>query len=110
MERATSRPLLFSSRGLLCGYENRREEIGEIFGDEASPRPLAFSGIQVISPSFYPFLEGYEGAFSSIPSFLNAAKAGERVQLFDVSTSFWVDIGTPEKLAEVRTAVEGEHH
>jgi MurNAc alpha-1-phosphate uridylyltransferase len=110
MERATSRPLLFSSSGLLCGYENRKQETGDIFGDEANLRPLAFSGVQVISPSFYPFLEEYEGEFSSISSFLKAAKAGERIQLFDVSNSFWVDIGTPEKLAEVRTALEGKHH
>jgi NDP-sugar pyrophosphorylase family protein len=110
MERPTSRPLFFSSQGLLCGYENRKEETGEVFGDEANPRPLAFSGIQVISPSFLPFLEDHTGAFSSIPPFLRAARAGHKVQLFDVSTSFWVDMGTPEKLAEVRTAVEGEHH
>jgi NDP-sugar pyrophosphorylase family protein len=110
MNRSTSRPLLSTQGGLLCGYENRKLETGEIFGDEPNPKAVAFTGIQVISPTIFDHLDRYEGAFSSIRAFLDVAKVGHKVLLFDVSSSYWAGIDTPERLQEVRSVVEGVHH
>ncbi len=103
MDRPTSRPLLFDPTGQLVGWES-----GENKDQPTSAGPverLNFSGIQIISSGFFNYLEVEQGAFSSIRPFLAAAKAGQRVFAFRIDASYWIDMGTPEKLEELRHKV-----
>lgn len=110
MRRQTARPLLFTASGLLCGHENQKAGTSVVFGSDPNPIPCAFTGIQVISPSFFQYLEPHEGEFSTIPPFLEAAQKGERVISFDASASFWAGVDTPERLEELRALFEKELH
>ena len=64
-------------------------------------RPLAFSGIQVLSPSIFEKISE-EGVFSITPVYLRLAAAGEAVKGFEDRSDFWCDIGDAERLAAVR--------
>ena len=71
---------------------------------EAAPaglRPLAFSGIQVISPAFLGKMTE-SGVFSITPVHLRLAAAGEPIKGFEDASDFWCDIGDPARLETVR--------
>lgn len=112
MHRETERPLLFTKSACsdvqsqiffeLCGWENSKRGVGEVFGKDETPQPLAFSGIQVISNRIFEFMKDEEGEFSSIRTFIKAAKANKRVLGYVMDNHYWIDMGTPEKLAELR--------
>lgn len=110
MDRQTARPLLFTESGRLCGHENQKAGTSVVFGSDPSPIPRAFTGIQIISPTFFDYLDPHHGEFSTITAFLEAAQKGERVMAFDVSESFWAGVDTPERLEELRALLEKELH
>lgn len=103
MQRETTRPLLFDKNERLCGWENTEKGIGEVFGNDSDPQKLAFSGIQIISNRIFKYMEDETSEFSSIRVFIKAAKKGEKVSAFLMNKAYWIDIGTPEKLSELRT-------
>lgn len=92
-DRPSGRRLLFDGNLNLKGRE----------GEPAAPglRPLAFSGIQVISPAIFGKISE-AGAFPIAPLYLRLAAAGEAVRGFEDKSDFWCDIGDPGRLAAVR--------
>lgn len=100
-KRATSRPLLFSSSGLLMGWERSEHSEVEMFGAEEEVDRLAFTGVQIVSPQIFEYCN-MALPFSTIPVFMAAARAGERVCAFRADEAFWIDAGTPDALAELR--------
>lgn len=92
-DRPSKRHLLFDGAMNLKGRE----------GDLPRPglAPLAFSGIQVISPALLPGMTE-DGVFSITAVYLRLAAAGEVIKGFEDKSSFWSDIGDPERLAAVR--------
>jgi N-acetyl-alpha-D-muramate 1-phosphate uridylyltransferase len=102
MDRLTSRPLLFDRNGQLAGWENTESGHGETFGEKIDLQPLAFSGVQVLSSRIFRYMKD-EPPFSTIRTFLAAARHGERIQAVRVDNSYWIDMGTPEKLEELQS-------
>ncbi|NQV16843.1 nucleotidyltransferase family protein [bacterium] len=100
-DRKTSRYLRFSEDNLLCGWENRSSGEHVSWGTEAY-RTLAFNGIQVMSSEIFAYMTDYDAAFSTIPVYLKAAQAGEKIAAFPMDTAFWIDIGSIEKLDKLR--------
>ncbi|MHB2017469.1 MAG: nucleotidyltransferase family protein [Candidatus Xenobia bacterium] len=99
MDRSTQRYLLFDNHHL-AGWRN----LGT--GESRSLRegeltPLAFSGIQCLSPAIFRHMRD-EGAFSLTRPYLRAAEAGENVLGFRMDGAYWVDMGTPERLEALR--------
>lgn len=91
--RHSSRALLFDKDMKLCGWRN--EKTGETKGE--SGIPMAFSGIQVLSPAIFDRIR-FTGKFSMIDVYLDlCSKAAFRA--YDHSNSLFMDIGTPEKRA-----------
>lgn len=92
-ERPSSRRLLFDGEMALKGRE----------GDVSSEglRPLAFSGIQVISPEIFGQMRE-EGVFSVTQVYLRLAAEGRTVRGFVDRTPFWSDVGDLERLEAVR--------
>ncbi len=92
-DRPSKRRLLFDAGLNLRGRE----------GSAAVPglRPLAFSGIQALSPAILPKLTE-EGVFSLTAAYLRLAAEGEKVAGFLDESPFWCDIGDPERLELVR--------
>lgn len=102
-DRDAERQLLFDDQGLM-GWEHRgrdgalreshmvRETIGPV-------RRWSFSGIHVVEPAVFD-LSDRTGRFSIRTLYLELAQRGYRVQPVDVSAHEWLDVGTPERLAE----------
>ncbi len=108
MQRETSRQLLFDEKDNLSGWENTSEGTGETFGNSASHQHLAFSGIQVISPKIFDYMKEETGAFSTMRIFMKSAKIGEEIKAFRMDDYYWIDMGTPSKLEELRTLLSNK--
>jgi MurNAc alpha-1-phosphate uridylyltransferase len=105
MQRPTSRALIFSKTGALIGKQTAKGD--ECIAAGEGPQRLAFSGIQVITQQFFKYLERYTGEFSSITAYLEAAKCEERVLAYDMGDTYWMDMGQPERLEELRVRRSG---
>lgn len=100
-KRQTSRYLRFDAQLKLCGWENRGS--GEsAFWDSRPFQAWAFNGIQVLSSQIFDYMQGFGGSFSTIPVYLKAAESGERIMAFPMDDTFWIDIGTLDKLELLR--------
>lgn len=108
--RESSRRLLFDRHGLL-GWENR-DAAGTVRGEErvrdaAGPvTDWSFTGIHVIDPAMLGLCDR-TGVFSIIAWYLDLARKGYTIRPADVSEYEWIDVGTPERLAEARRRVGG---
>jgi len=92
-ERPSKRHLLFDERLELKGREGGAAPAGL--------RPLAFSGIQVLSPEIFPKMTE-DGVFSITGVYLRLAAAGEKIKGYEDKSGFWCDIGDLERLEAVR--------
>jgi len=108
-ERKTERYLLFNREMRLTGWTNRdtgetREALPEFIHDS---KPLAFSGIHVVSPRFLDVLTG-SGKFSLIDTYLRMTPFYP-VMGYEDHSAVWMDVGKPAQLAEAeRLAAAGE--
>jgi NDP-sugar pyrophosphorylase family protein len=98
-DRESSRQLLFDEGLQLCGRQRGQDHKVEIARSSADPRPLAFSGIHVISPRLLRMMEE-EGVFSIIDSYLRLAAQGEPILGFQADEYYWRDLGRPQDLAQ----------
>ena len=67
--------------------------------------PLAFSGVQVLSPDIFEKMTE-SGVFSITDVYLRLAAAGEKITGFRNDACYWQDIGSVEKLEDLRRYVE----
>jgi NDP-sugar pyrophosphorylase family protein len=109
-ERASSRYLLFDERGQLCGRRVGRSAQAEEVQDELarpSPylKPLAFSGIHVISPRLLGKMKE-QGVFSIIDAYLHLAARGEKIIAYRADECYWRDLGRSESLIEAARDLE----
>jgi NDP-sugar pyrophosphorylase family protein len=91
-ERQSSRYLLFDDQLQLCGRKLAAEREPELVRQSAHPRPLAFSGIHVISPRLFALMTE-EGVFSIIAPYLRLAARGEKILAFRADGYQWRDLG-----------------
>ena len=106
--RDANRQLLFDDLGLM-GWENTgddratsdshrvREPVGKLMRH-------SFTGIHVIDPALFR-VSDWAGTFSIITLYLDLAAQGYVVAPSDVSEHDWIDVGTPERLAEADRAL-----
>ena len=105
--RPGSRFFLFDENQWLCGWENMntkekiitREAVGTL-------QQIAFSCLHVIDPKLFDLIEE-EGAFSIVDVYLRLAKANKILGYVD-DDSYWIDIGTPEKLGRAEEYIRIE--
>jgi NDP-sugar pyrophosphorylase family protein len=95
--RETSRPLLFNGGLQLCGRKIGPDQTPEIVRPSADLRPLAFSGIHIISPRLLTMMDE-ETVFSIIPTYLRLAQQGEQIVGFAADQYSWRDLGRPKDL------------
>ena len=106
-DRPTSRSLLFDEESTLCGRRIALDQPAQIVRPSRSVKPLAFTGIHVISPRFLPMLTE-EGAFSIITSYLRLAACGETILAYPADEDYWRDLGRLDNLK--RAAADFEHN
>lgn len=102
--RKSSRYLLFDHNQRLVGWEDQRQGAPPV--ELLSGQRMAFNGIHVVSGKFLQYLETEKGAFSIIAAYLKAAGAGEVIQAFPMDSSFWMDVGTVERLEKLKEYLE----
>lgn len=101
-KRNTSRYLLFNNENKLCGWRNH--ETGEVKSfyphfDPAQYNEYAFSGIHILSPKIFDWMEEWTGKFPIINFYLSiCAKAN--VQAYPAEQLHLLDIGKPESLTK----------
>jgi NDP-sugar pyrophosphorylase family protein len=100
--RESSRCLLFDEENRLCGWQNR--ETGEVKSPYPSLDPslytgYAFSGIHVISPEIFRWMDDWTGKFSIINFYL-AICAEATIRAYPSDNLQLLDIGKPEALAK----------
>ena len=95
--RKTSRYFLFDSSMQLCGWENTKsQEIKMARPQTENLSKFAFSGIQIIEPAIFGYMQ-QQGKFSIIDSYLEIA-ATNKIIGFVHNPDYWVDMGKPEEL------------
>ncbi|GAC1379944.1 MAG: nucleotidyltransferase family protein [Ginsengibacter sp.] len=109
-ERQTSRYFLFDDNKHLCGWRNIKT------GKEIIARPSnnliqkAFSGVHILSPGIFKYLEHYFGKdapekFSIVDPYLEITKK-ENILSFDHTGGKLIDVGKPESIAIAETLFE----
>ena len=98
-KRETSRYLLLDKSTFeLCGWTNVKTGEVKIAISGRETNRYAFSGIHIIDPAFFDFMDDKE-KFYIIDEYLKLAK-NNKIVGFDHSDSEWLDIGKPESLEE----------
>lgn len=96
-ERKSSRQLLFNAEMQLKGWENTAtNDIILLNEAKTDLKPLAFSGIHLISPRIFDYLQG-EGKFSIINAYLELAK-NHNIFGYNHSGDLLLDVGKPEAI------------
>lgn len=100
--RKTSRYLLFNKEKKLCGWRNR--ETGEVksyypYFDPEQYDEYAFSGIHVISPKIFDWLDEWTGKFPIINFYLSIC-AKTSLLAYPAENLRLLDIGKPETYAQ----------
>lgn len=101
-KRETSRYLLFDNNKVLGGWENISTGEKIIINELPEMQRLAFSGVHIIDPSIFDDLTE-KGKFSIITAYLRLA-ANYKIVAFEHTDSYWMDVGTPEKLNEAKSS------
>jgi NDP-sugar pyrophosphorylase family protein len=107
--RDTRRRLLCDDDGLM-GWENRERD-GTVLASERVREPTgtlrhwSFTGIHVLEPAVLDLAER-TGSFSIVTWYLDLARRGYRILPMDMSAYQWIDVGTPERLAEAEARRE----
>jgi len=102
-DRWAERQLLFDDEGMM-GWERRGRdgvvrESQQVRAPVGLLRRWSFSGIHVVEPAIFDLGE-QTGRFSVRALYLNLVQRGYRILPVDVSVYEWLDVGTPERLAE----------
>jgi NDP-sugar pyrophosphorylase family protein len=106
-DRETSRYLLFDEQNQLCGRRAGRDGAPELIRHTSQVRPLAFSGVHVISPRLLPRMTE-DGAFSIITSYVRLASQGEKILAFRADDYYWRDLGKPENVAQAAHDIQNK--
>jgi NDP-sugar pyrophosphorylase family protein len=95
----SSRPLNFDAKGLLIPSI---EALGDVsYSLPPGVQKLAFTGVHILSRRIFDYMPQKRESFSIISTYMQAARAGEKIASFDATDDFWIDIGRPERLKQL---------
>ncbi|MDR1746374.1 MAG: nucleotidyltransferase family protein [Tannerella sp.] len=108
--RQTSRYLLFNKDNCLCGWCNR--ETGETRSfypgfDPSQYTEYAFSGIHIISPDIFRWMDDWTGKFSIINFYLSICPKTV-IRPYTMENLRWMDAGKIESFADVQAWLKEE--
>jgi MurNAc alpha-1-phosphate uridylyltransferase len=98
-KRESNRNFLFNPSLELCGWQNVKEHKEILSRVGESLHPLAFSGIQVVSPQLFSYFP-QDAVFSLVQLYLEAAK-NEKIVGFQHDTDYWFDAGSIRKIEQI---------
>lgn len=106
-ERQTSRYFLFDDKKHLCGWRNTNTGKEIIARSSNNLIQKAFSGVHLLSPGIFKYLEHYFGKdvpekFSIVDPYLEITKK-ENILSFDHTGGKLIDVGKPESITIAET-------
>lgn len=109
-KRETSRYLLFNEENKLCGWRNL--DTGEVksfypYFDPAQYNEYAFSGIHVLSPEIFDWMEEWTGKFSIINFYLSIC-AKTDIHAYPAENLHLMDIGKMETLTKAEEWIKSK--
>ncbi len=104
-ERRSRRVLRFDDAGLFGWRDRRSGEERTAREPRGATREYAFCGVHVVSPELLERITE-RGVFSIVESYLRLAGEGATIRPHPIGDAFWIDIGTPERLAEACRRLE----
>ncbi len=105
--RSGSRFFLFNEDKRLCGWQNVQTQERKIAITNSGPcDQIAFSCLHIIDPAIFNLLTE-NGCFSIIDTYLRLA-AKHKIMGFVDDRSYWLDIGTPDKLVRAEKEIDIE--
>ncbi len=99
--RSTSRYLLFNRKLNLVGWKNVKTNEVKMSRKAEQPQPIAFSGFQIISPTFFDHMK-QNGKFSIVETYLQLAKT-HKIKGYRHDQDYWLDVGKPETLKQANS-------
>ncbi|MFH2094181.1 MAG: nucleotidyltransferase family protein [Bacteroidota bacterium] len=103
--RKTARYFLFDKENNLCGWKNFETNETKIARMPRSKLiPIAFSGIQAISPEIFDYMDR-DGAFSITDVYLKLAADNKKIAAYNHDDTFWMDLGRPENIIEAEKII-----
>lgn len=110
-QRNSSRQLLVDSCGQLKGWVNRKSgETIHVAARTDAPNaatdttPFAFSGIAILDPQLFSLLPPATQPYPIIPEYLRLA-AQYRIATYHHDASCWLDVGSPDTLAQAASFI-----
>jgi len=104
--RTTSRPLLFAADGALAGWRSKNASMEELVGaTDEGLQEKGFCGIHLISSRIFEFNNNSNKSYSIISSYLQAVREGQLIKAFPIDAHYWIDMGTPEKLEQLKNDI-----
>ena len=105
-QRQSKRFFILDENNFICGHEDVSKQRRRIKRNPAGEiRLMPFSGIHVISPQLFKFIER-TGAFSIVDIYLDLIEKGLPVIGYRADKFFWKDIGKMNTLTEVKKEIE----
>lgn len=109
-KRNTSRYLLFNKENKLCGWRNH--DTGEVKSyypdfDPKQYNEYAFSGVHVVSPQIFEWMEEWTGKFSIINFYLSIC-AKTNIHAYEMENLRLLDIGKPDTLEKAKKWITGK--
>ncbi len=97
MNRNTSRYLLFDDENIMCGWENVKTNEIIMSRNIAKYNRFAFSGIHIVSPEIFKFLE--LDVYSITKKYIELSKENQIIA-YKHDKNKWMDLGKIEQLNE----------
>lgn len=109
-KRNTSRYLLFNKENKLCGWRNH--DTGEVKSyypdfDPKQYNEYAFSGVHVVSPQIFEWMEEWTGKFSIINFYLSIC-AKTNIHAYEMENLRLLDVGKPDTLEKAEKWITGK--
>ncbi len=98
---ATNRPFLVNNEGAVVGYLNKTKDEKVLMTSDPVVQEVRFCGIHIASQAMLRQLSDNPNHWvgKSLTDYYLSILSGKVIRAFDTSDSFWLDIGTPEKLS-----------
>lgn len=106
--RKGARMFLVNSEGLLCGWKNKNTGEKIVTRENQSLSEIAFSGIHIIDPVIFKFMDSGINTMTSVYIRLSTE---HRIHTWRHDRGYWANVGTPLILEEIRSFLkEHENH